>query len=350
MWKKGATLVLLSLLSQLWVVSAYGQADRKKANPYGGSPLEWGIDPIIELNVRHMTRHYNLTSEQEDYTRQLMTLRVKRFLKDYEQDVRGMWNEYWYYQKNREVPSAEVAKDWAARGRPLVSAIRKEIFDGNMQWRRILNDEQRKKHDKDLKVMGEQFDKFDQRMERWRKGQVDPADVGKVSGSVFKITNFEDAWEFRVRSFIQEYNLDEGQRQTAYSILRELREEAASYREQRKQEFADIEASYGELTGADPQADEADREKARQKRQQLDKRRTKLEHHLKVVLWKQLMDRLKQIPTAAQLQARKGHEGRLGDMAGVKKTAGGTTKPAGTTQPASGGKTPTTQPAAAPTP
>ena len=107
------------------------RAPASKKNPYAGSPLTWGVEPIIDNYVSQMTRYYNLTPDQEEYTRQLLTQRVKRFLNDYEKDVRTLFAEYWYLQLRGEAPSIEEAKDLARRGGPLVAAIKKEILDGN---------------------------------------------------------------------------------------------------------------------------------------------------------------------------------------------------------------------------
>ena len=73
-------ITLLALLPVWDAGPAWAQADAsKKRNPFGGSPLHWTVDPIIDRYVQNMTRHYNLNKEQEQYTRMLMTRRVKQF-------------------------------------------------------------------------------------------------------------------------------------------------------------------------------------------------------------------------------------------------------------------------------
>ena len=57
------------------------------------------------------------------------------------------------------------------------------------------------------------------------------------------VTRIEDTLGIYLKNFIARYNLDEGQQQTAKSILRESREEATGYRESHKQEFAELEAN-----------------------------------------------------------------------------------------------------------
>jgi len=336
--RKNSAIIALIALVPVWHASpAPARADAgEKKGLFGGSPLTWSIEPIVDRYVKQMARHYNLNPDQEEYSRQLLNLRVKRFLKEYEKDTRSLFAEYYYYQINKEMPSAEAAKDWARRGGPLVAAIRKEIVDGNMEWRRILNEEQKGKHDRDLEIMNRQFQQFDQQMERWSRGEVRPADIGR-SGSPppRSITRFEDAWEFRVRSFVEAYKLDAGQRQTAYSILRELRGQAARYREKHQKEFDDLDARFTQITQADPKdpkKDAAELQRAREKLEELRQRRMKLEHPIRVELFNQLLARLERIPTEDQRQERQAHLNRLNARVGYKKRPA--TRPAGATQPA----------------
>ena len=66
---------------------------------------------------------------------------------------------------------------------------------------------------------------------------------GMVSKRPTVVRRNEDSWEYYVRWFIQSYNLDDSQQQSAQSLLRESKEQAARYREAHKQEFNDLEAA-----------------------------------------------------------------------------------------------------------
>jgi len=319
--------------SVAWAQAGGQPPSGRSGNPMSGSPLGWQIEPIIEVYVRNMSRHYDLTSEQEEYTRQLMNKRVKQFLKDYEKDARSLFAEYYYYQVNKQMPSPELARDWARRTAPLASAIRKEIFDGNMEWRHILNEGQRGKHDRDLELMKRQFDQFDQQLDRWSKGEVRREDItGTVSHRPIKMTKCEDAWEYRVRSFIVEYNLDAGQQQTAYSILRELKDQAGRYREEHKQEFQEMEAKLAELSQGRPMTTDEERKNAREEHEKLEARQTDLERVIRVGMSNQLLARLDRIPTSDQRRTREARLHALNVRGGRATTAPATTtQPAGTT-------------------
>ncbi|HOB75251.1 MAG TPA: hypothetical protein PKG54_12090 [Phycisphaerae bacterium] len=313
------------------------------------SPLFWDVQTIIDQYVKVMSSHYQLTENQEQYTRELMNRRVKQFLKEYEKDVRTLMSEYYDYQLRREMPSPEAARDFAARATPLITAIRQEILDGNMQWRRILNDEQLKKHDRDLEMIHATFDNYEGTMKRWAEGDVHPTDVGiRERNPARNVIKVEDAMGYYVRNFINQYNLDQGQRETAYSILREAREEAGRYRESHKAEFAELEARQKELAASNPDKEE-DLKRIKEEGRKLTERRAELEKPLTEELFARFKERLDTIPTADQRAAYEARQTALKErLAKLRQSARTATLPAGVgTRPA--GTQPADEVAATPT-
>ena len=176
------------------------------------------MQTVIDQYVKAMAQNYKLTDKQEEYTRELLNQRVKQFLKDYEKDVRTLLGEYIDYRARGEVPSPEEAKDFARRAQPLIAVIRQEVLDGNMQWRHILNEDQLKMHDRDLELLHQQLDFYEQSMDRWAEGRVGPRDLGLPDRNrPMNVTRIEDTLGIYLKNFIARYNLDEGQQQTAKS-------------------------------------------------------------------------------------------------------------------------------------
>lgn len=277
-----------------------------------GSPMFWDIDVIMRPYLSLLTRYYNLNEEQEKYTRGLLTQRVKKFLGAHERDTRALFDEYLGYQMGGQLPPAAAAKEFANRAQPLLAAMYKEIIDGNMVWREILNDEQKKKHDLDLKAIDNTFKEFDAKFTRWAKGDIQPTDLPSTVGDQPRtIMKPEDAWQYYVRIFIVDYRLDEGQQATATSVLEELRKEAASYRLANKDEFAQLESQYQELTQAAPKTDPKELEAARKKREALDKKRERLEGAISVGMFNRLKQKLLTIPRSDQ---RESYEKRQADL------------------------------------
>jgi hypothetical protein len=301
------------------------------------SPWFWNAQLMINAYVRAMSQAYKLTDKQEEYTRELMNKRVKQFLKDYEKDSRTLLSEYFEYRMSGEVPSAQAAKEFAKRAQPLVPIIRQEIIDGNMQWRRILNEEQIKLHDRDLEIINRQFDTFDKMMTRWSDGDVRPLDVGiQQRNRPFAVRKIEDAMGDYVRNFIARYNLDESQQQTAQSILREAREEATRYRDSHKDEFTELAAKQKDLTASNPKTEE-DVKRAKEEGRKLTERQAELEKPLTEELFSRFKDRLEKIPTTDQRAAYEARQTAIKERLAVLRakatTMPTTTRPA-TTRPA----------------
>ena len=284
-----------------------------KKNPYAGPPLMWSVESILDSYVSQMTRYYNLTDDQREYTRQLLTQRVKRFLSQYETDVRSLFTEYWYLQSRGEAPTVEEAKDLARRGGPLISAIKKEILDGNQKWREILDENQRKIHDRDLEQMGKTFDDLQERVERWSKGDVRPTDVGKsgVSRRPRPVPSRTPGSSESIRSS-SSTSLDAGQQETARSIMRELREEASRYREEISGQVHRPERqAQGDLRAPKPRPIPKRRRRLQRTSRRSPRRLNTLERPIREDLFKQLLVRLERIPTEDQRRVRKERQERL---------------------------------------
>lgn len=299
------------------------------------NPMGWQVDSLMKHAVNQIARQYNLDEKQQEYTQKLMTQRVKAFLQNNERDLRILFSEWWDYQLGGQTPPPEAAKDFARRAAPLFAAMHAEIVDGNLKWREILNDDQRKLHDRDLEGIDKAFEQYDKQFQRWGRGEFQPGDFGsRVSSQPRPIMKSEDAWQYYVRHFIQDYRLDEGQQQSAYSALRRMREEAAAYRDAHKQEFAELEAKYSKLAEAAPKTDPEELEKAKRARKELDGRRERLEREISTNMFERLKKELDGIPRADQ---RKAFEQRQVNLKELEKKARAAyiarTQPAAASQP-----------------
>jgi hypothetical protein len=306
-----------ALVAMLWPVIASGQAPRQNDNQsprqgiFSGSPLFWRTDWVLEAYIGQITRYYNLNKEQEEYTRKLLNQRVKTFLQDHERDVRSLMAEYMEYQLSQELPDPKAAQEFARKAAPLAKDIREEIFEGNMRWREILNDEQRAKHDQDLRQMTTFFDNLELGLDRWKEGRVQPSDLpGRVGPRPTTLQNPEDAWDFWVKNFIRVYKLDEGQQQTAMSVLRELKDEAARYRESNKTRFVELEAAQKTIRERAPKTDPEGLAKYQTETAQITKQKADLERPI-TALFDQLRSRVEAIPTVDQRKTRQAQIDRL---------------------------------------
>ncbi len=311
-------MILLVTLALVLPAATFAQ-EKRDANPrpkeagsiLSGSPLFWRTDWVLELYVSQITRHYNLNKDQEEYTRKLLSARVKTFLEGHEREVRALMAEYMEYQSSQELPDAKAAQDFAKRAAPLAREIRKEILEGNMRWREVLDDQQRAKHDSDLKQMTLLFDNMEQGLERWKDGKVQPTDLpGRIGPRPNNTNKIEDAWDYWVRNFIRSYKLDEGQQQTAQSVLRELKAEATRYRDANKEKFTEMDASLKAIRERSPKTDPGDLAKYQEETSKIVKQKAELERPI-AALFDQLRSRVEAVPTVDQRKARQSELDRI---------------------------------------
>ncbi len=217
-------------------------------------PMLWNVDRMMEDAVQQISKRYSLNSEQEKYTRLMLTQRVRAFLKEHEADVRSLLKEQLDWKLRLRDATSDSMQDWAVRAGPLYEKAMKAILDGNREWGDILTDEQKKIHLGDLNQMKVNFDGVRVMLKRWEDGNGDPGEVGSRStgrssgGPGIARTpppppepwyerKIENMWETYVIKFIQVYGLDEKQANAAHSIKRETQGEAAKYRDSRKADF-----------------------------------------------------------------------------------------------------------------
>lgn len=330
-------LLALAYVGLPCVVLAQDQSDSN--NPYAGSPWQWDVRLLIKPYTKALTRHYNLDEKQELYTEKLLTQRLKRFLGQHDREVRGLFSEYLAYQTSSQLPPREAAKEFARRARPMLSAVHKEIVDGNLMWRRILNDNQKRIHDRDLEGIDKAFDEYDERFTRWSRGQVSSDDFPPdADGKPRRPMNDEDAWTHYVRRFIADYRLDQNQQETAYSLLRQMRQEAINYRDASHKDFAALESQYAELAGIDPKTDPGDYKRAQKELKRLDAKHDKLSRPINSI-FNRLKQKLESIPRGDQREAydlRRNRLQKVADRAQVEYQARITgTQPAPESQPES---------------
>jgi len=332
------------------------------AQTHPNNPELWNVEAMMEDAVIQISRRYNLNKAQEDYTRLLLTSRVKAFLEEYESDVRELLKESIDLRRGLIAGTAETYKRWATRAEPIYKAAQEAILAGNQEWGEILNDDQKKIHDADLALMKSQFTQVTKIMEDWKSGRgvpVSPAAASGTlrSGEMAKVSEaqpgivrqvMEDNWLAYVNLFIQTFGLDEKQAVAAREkIHKEVREDAKKYREKRKADFAELE-------------EQARLPKPKWQPTELARRRGELDRPLQE-LFIALDRRLQQLPTSKQRaevdperrrqleQMYRSLAGELRDAAGQSQTGKTQVRTVGPS-PVTGGTTsrPAEQPPAKP--
>lgn len=289
------------------------------AQSHPNNPELWNVDAMMEEAVLQISRRYNLSRSQEEYTRLLLTKRTRQFLELHEAEVRELLKESIDLRIGTKPATIEAYVKWAARAAPLYQEASKAILEGNEEWREILDDVQKKTHDGDMALMRSNFNQVSKTMEDWQKGNtpvgksphlVEEAQLADAKRSPkgssvssdtpkggistppvqIKRQSLEDSWLAYVNKFIDAYQLDEKQAVAARDkIHKDSRESAGKVRDKLKSEFEKLES---DLRAADSPS----------KSQELAKRRKKLEKPLRE-LFVGMDRRLNELPDSKQRTA-----------------------------------------------
>ena len=217
----------------------------------------WNVDAMIKQAAKNIGDRYNLNGEQRKQTAAMLSEEVGQFL-DTHPEIWPLIRDLTRLQLEGKAPEGEVARRLGDAALPLLEEMREAIVNGNMRWRTILTDEQKAMHDYDLKDIDRQFNKMNENFNAMAKGQAkevqlfppptrDPAQPArpprpnrnyKPQPPPSHSEPQEDWWDGYVRNFIRKYDLDDAQSEAAWSILRECKERAASYKKSKAREFA----------------------------------------------------------------------------------------------------------------
>ncbi len=284
----------------------------------GGSALGlWRVEAMLDQACKNLAQRYNLSPEQEKYTRALMTRRVKAFLADHENDLRSLLTQFAKAQFGGQA-DASTARQWAQTAMPIFDDAEKAILAGNKQWRRVLSEEQKATHDGDMAQMEVVFGTLRERFSRWENGGFDrvrdgfagrrprprpePTSEGRQGLTTVARTigtpyrpGAEHYWDSYVRRFIEDHELDDAQQQSALTILNDSKLQATNYRQAHAEETAKARQELRELSK--PDSDAEARAEAQKELRELSKPVTKIFNEMRA--------RLDTIPTEAQKAANK---------------------------------------------
>jgi len=135
---------------------ASAQDAAKKDRSGGYSAIIDNLDMLIDNYAKFLGRKYDLTEDQDAFTKQVLRDRAHGFLDKHEDDLRDLFDQLFEARSGGDMsPEALVA--WGQRVMPIYEEAKKIIVDGNKEWAEILTDEQKKIHSDDLRLMDESF-------------------------------------------------------------------------------------------------------------------------------------------------------------------------------------------------
>ena len=219
----------------------------------------WDTEQMMEEAVAQISKRYNLTAPQQDYTRLLLKKRVREFLDQYETDVRELLQESIDMRLGKKESDPATMMKWAVRAMPVYDAAKNAILDGNKEWGEILDEKQKVTHKHDLELMDKNFTNVTTQLKQMEEGKArsfdgakvvgGPGGVSQPGGNVIRRTEIEDQWIAYVEKFINTYKLDDAKKIAAREkIHKEQLEKAKQYREANKDKFRKVEEDRKAIT------------------------------------------------------------------------------------------------------
>ncbi len=298
--------LVLSVCSQIAV------AKTKKSNSFY-LLQEKTINTIIDVTARSVARRYDLNPEQAKLAKEMIEKNSWDFINEnYEtlSDVIPKLYELRSKAFSGQDPSAEEVQQVAEKLYPLIVQASNLIISENEKFDTYLNDKQKVKHRKDMEKMKQDFARMKRKFKRWKEGGYQPGEFLRGSrrrrkarrlreeqakAKTLDPTQF-DFWEMYVKTFIEAFQLDQGQITLAYSVLNDMKARANAYRNDHAREFKEIRGNIERLS----RSNTTQPTEARMK--QLKEYKSKLEKLNKPLLdmFEELKQRLMDIPTESQ--------------------------------------------------
>ncbi|MEK6799735.1 MAG: hypothetical protein AABZ12_12280 [Planctomycetota bacterium] len=277
------------------------------------------LESLLSRWADEASNEYSLDDVQGKQVRKAVVGRWKGFLDEHRRELQPIANEFLEMRLGMEPPSKERVREWAERAFPTFDRVKQEFMASQDDFRQALHPTQRAKFELDMLKQSAGMQFAENKLRQWKTGDVDATEfweplpsarrrrgeekhrhieqtapssalgttVGDAAGSSDPIEVELSAWEKYVADFIRAYDLDEGQRTTVLSCLRELSERAAAHRTLHRDEIQKLENRIAAARGAEGEPGEIQAELVRLYGP-IDE------------MFAELKDRIEKVPTEAQ--------------------------------------------------
>jgi hypothetical protein len=262
---------LIVIATAGWLSASAATAQSPASQPTGSAPAPvqfWPPDDMVDALLRSWataaTEAYDLTPAQQRQVETQLRARWPKFLTDNRDDLQPLLNEYLETRLAGAAPAAETARNWARRGLPLVEKLQAFVEEGNTHLSGVLTAEQRSKFAADRARLGDGLKGLRTQLQAWEGGNYREEEWWKLARPepatqraertpprkatsaprAQALTEFDlemVAWDGYVRDFMARYELDDGQRKAAESILVEMKARARAYYHSRRLRIAAME-------------------------------------------------------------------------------------------------------------
>ncbi|NLX05409.1 MAG: hypothetical protein GXY33_09715 [Phycisphaerae bacterium] len=322
----------------LMVLAAASDAAAQSDNSSKSSfPLlqESMINRIVDGTAKQVARRYDLNPDQANVARDMLQENTWKVVNKHFDQLAVLMPKMFQLRASAEDPSRHEVQDFARQFAPIMKEAGELIFSENLKFHEILDEKQKRIHQQDLDQMRSQIAEINQRLDRWSRGDYKPGEfryglIGQPPRNQQQNRQNPDGdydqtstsyWELYVKMFVEAFQLDQGQRTMAYSVLSEIKTRAEAYRRDHQRQLTDAQQALAQLqrsTATKP----IDKEQLQKLQQQVEQLNQPL-----LTMFDELCQRLLAIPTDQQ---RRVAAELLGDQGTPRSPQGiTTTRPAG---------------------
>jgi hypothetical protein len=158
------------LLAAFFAGPAMAQRDDNERDSSRWAGL-MNVDLMVNTYTRFLARKYDLTEEQDEYTREFLRAKAQTFMDGHREELMGLVERMFDARTGGEMSQAELI-DWGKRVMPVYEEAKRIIVDGNSEWRDILTEDQKRIHDEDLALMAQSFQTTEDQLHRIVVGQM----------------------------------------------------------------------------------------------------------------------------------------------------------------------------------
>lgn len=273
--------------------------------------------------VEESCAEYDLDDAQKGKVRERMLTQWSEFLTENRSSIQPLANEFIEMRLDIKPPDKDRVQAWADRAIPVFDKAREQVTKSHETFREVMRPGQRLKFEADVLQMSIGMHLAEEKLKAWKQGDIDKDDVWEGAAGdrdhrrevrrrriAEQQKAREDAesrvekdqivlelssWEKYVADFVVRFSLDQGQRDAAKSFLTELKERAIAHRDRHRAEITEMESQILKNNGQPEEVTEI-------------RRRLQALYGPIDDMFKELKDRLSELPTSTQRAAVKQDE------------------------------------------
>lgn len=305
---------LVAILATAALAQDVDQADEdrgprraEKIPTEGFWPTQKMMERMIDRLTDGIADNFDFDDSQLELTREVFKARFPEFLNENRAEIQTLLNQYFEALLNDEPPAIEEVAEWAGRVQPLMTGFGEVCDEVADSMREYLNDDQAVLLDAQYVAFQAGMKMAQNKLAVWADGGYDPEtewihrDTRRESRAEREAAEREadeaagtppppkDEWTIYTEQFIARYELNDEQKQKAFTFLQRQQEARDRYLRRSADEMARVTKL---LTEAETEEERAASLEAYQRlNAPVDQ------------LFEQLKDRLETLPTRAQRKA-----------------------------------------------